>query len=641
MEEAISKINKSIGVTIRYILGILVVLSVSLKIEWYETVERDAGIVECFKEAYGNVQNVIWCIMFVALLFWMHKLFGSNDVLSTICKNKRVSIVSAVLAFLFASFEVVGNSLQKVGSFYILYGRKQYALMSILKFIGLFILFWLCLYTLYTFFLNRKTDMEETGGCRVLLKKKYVMLFLIICWLPYILIFYPCSTAGDTFDQIRQFFNKPVHEGLSFQWSTYYDMVKLISNDMLINQHHPVIHTFFIGICVYLGHILGNDNFGLFLYVVCQTIFTSFILSYILVDSSKLYIKEKYRKTLLLLYSFAPIFPVWIVTICKDSLHAPIFFLYVYILIKTSYNVNLCKSKSKEFLLITIVQLLLVLTKSTGMYVLILANFCFLIKRIKKRKVFLISVIIVCVVQSVILQGIVYPFFKISPGGGQEIWSVPCNQIGRYVKEYGDTIVREDGEIIDKVIYYEYCAEWYHEDNADHIKNSFRIDATTQEKIDFMRVWWKYFWKHPEVYIVACADLCYQYFYPQNEIMNPDNAMSVSYVVSEIEGFDFYNTGIFVKFLPGIVNIVNNLIRLPILGMLVSSGFYMWLLFILFGFRFLKNRKGSIIPYIPILIYILILIAGPRYLTRYALILFYTIPFLIATELSIIVPTDE
>ena len=242
--------------------------------------------------------------------------------------------------------------------------------------------------------------------------------------------------------------------------------------------------------------------------------------------------------------------------------------------------------------------------------------------------------VLVCFIQVIALQNIVYPLLKISPGGGQEMWSVPCNQIARYVKEYKNTISEEDSKVIDKLIYYDYLADWYHEDNADHIKNSFHINATVSEKIDFIKVWWKYFCMHPEVYIVACADLCYQYFYPQNILMNPDNAMGVSYVVTEIEGFEFYDCHVSDKFSHFVADLTNNLITIPLLGMFVSSGFYMWILFITLGLVFQIGKKGIIMPFVPILLYILILIVGPRYLTRYALILFYSVPILASITLS-------
>jgi len=57
------------------------------------------------------------------------------------------------------------------------------------------------------------------------------------------------------------------------------DTVELISEDVLLVDHHSVLHTLIVGMFIRVGRILFNsDNIGFFLYTTFQMVFTAWVL---------------------------------------------------------------------------------------------------------------------------------------------------------------------------------------------------------------------------------------------------------------------------------------------------------------------------------------------------------------------------
>lgn len=59
-------------------------------------------------------------------------------------------------------------------------------------------------------------------------------ILIILCWLIYIIAFYPTIITIDAYNQLKSFFNLKNY---------YSDSVVLLSESMLITNFHPVIHT--------------------------------------------------------------------------------------------------------------------------------------------------------------------------------------------------------------------------------------------------------------------------------------------------------------------------------------------------------------------------------------------------------------
>lgn len=122
---------------------------------------------------------------------------------------------------------------------------------------------------------------------------------------------------GDTGAQIRQWFNYP--NGTS-------DYLRLLNPNVLLNGHHPVVHTAIIGSCVQLGLSLFNSaNASLIIYTCTQFVITAACMAYSISSLRKLGVSLPVRGVILLFFAFMPMFSNYAALLTKDVLFADAF----------------------------------------------------------------------------------------------------------------------------------------------------------------------------------------------------------------------------------------------------------------------------------------------------------------------------
>lgn len=122
---------------------------------------------------------------------------------------------------------------------------------------------------------------------------------------------------GDTGAQIRQWFNYP--NGTS-------DYLRLLNPNVLLNGHHPVVHTAIIGSCVQLGLSLFNSaNASLIIYTCAQFVITAACMAYSISSLRKLGVSLPVRGVILLFFAFMPMFSNYAALLTKDVLFADAF----------------------------------------------------------------------------------------------------------------------------------------------------------------------------------------------------------------------------------------------------------------------------------------------------------------------------
>lgn len=137
---------------------------------------------------------------------------------------------------------------------------------------------------------------------------------LAIAWLPTFIAALPGLFMGDTGAQIRQWFNYP--NGTS-------DYLKLINPNVLLNGHHPVMHTALIGSCVQLGlSAFGSADGGVAIYTCIQYVISVACAAYSVSSLRKLGASLPVRAVVLGFFVFMPLFSNYAVLLTKDVLFA-------------------------------------------------------------------------------------------------------------------------------------------------------------------------------------------------------------------------------------------------------------------------------------------------------------------------------
>ena len=556
----------------------------------------------------------------VLLIYFIYKFYQKSTIIP---KKKSLKVLSLILAF----FMIFGNSFMCVGSTALIFKNIGYFLLSLIMYIGYYYLFLVLISYLFRF-LDKNNFSEENKEKKdnkfVAAFKKHPFLFslcfIVICWLPYIISYYPIILSPDPSFQIRQFF------GIR---TKYADYAILLDENVVMTNHHPVTHTMLLGGCLKLGTMIGNDNLGLFFYSIIQISVLASVLAFSIYYMQKMGLKTKYLIGVLLIYALVPMFPLYAMSGVKDVLFGAFIFLYFIFLH------NLVKTKCEgykwwNYLLIIILLILICLFRNNGIHVLILSlPFTLIIARKKWKQ---LLTVMVCVFGFYgVFDKVILPYYKITPGSIREMLSVPFQQTARLAKYHGDELTEEGIAAIDKILGYDDLAERYDPELADPVKNEFNKYATDEDLKEYFKVWFNGLIKHPGTYIEATMNNVYGFFYPEK---------TKWYVYYKFDdritenGFDYhYNS------LETSRNILSEYAvafpYIPGIGLISNIGFNVWIIFTLFAYAIYKKLYKNILVLAPALILILVCVVGPaNTYFRYALPFIFAMPFIIGVFLE-------
>ena len=369
-------------------------------------------------------------------------------VLSIINKEKlkELSKHKKVLVILFTIFMITGEIIDVTSNLAYLF-KPLYFILTIFKAIGYFYIFTNVL-KYVDYLVSKKHEFKMSKG---LIKRyeealndhpfktSFISIFLVIT--IFMIAFYPIVLSPDPAFQIKMYLNVPTKY---IRW--------VIQRDPNINMtnHHPILQTYLLGWALSIGRHLLNDNFGLFLYTITQSLIYSSCLACTIKFLKKHNINSKYILIITLLYMFVPMYPFYSVSAVKDTYYT-VFFIYFVLFL---YELVLNREKEIKVsyaILLFIISLFLCLFRQNGIYIILILFpiMCFYsINNIKKLSCVFFSILIViwC------FNNILIPCLGISDGSIREALSVPFQQTARLVKYHEDIISEEDKVIIDNVI---------------------------------------------------------------------------------------------------------------------------------------------------------------------------------------------
>ena len=554
------------------------------------------------------------------LIYFIYTFYQKSSIIS---KKKSLKIISLILAF----FMIFGNSFMNVGSTALIFKNIGFFLLSFIMYIGYYYLFLVIISYLFRFldknnFSQTKKEKKDNKFLKEFKKHPFLfsLCFIIICWLPYIISFYPIILSPDPSFQIKQFF------GIR---TKYADYAVLLDENVVMTNHHPVTHTILLGSCLKLGTLIGNDNLGLFCYSLIQIAILAGTLAFTIYYMNKMQINNKYLIVVLLLYGLIPMFPLYAMSGVKDVLFGAFIILYLIVihnLIKTK-GINY---KWWHYLLIILLLILICLFRNNGIHVIIL-SFPFLFFVVKNKWKELLLVFFIIIGFNSTFNNVILPYFKITPGSIREVLSVPFQQTARYVKYHADELNEEEIAVIDNILGIKDLAQRYDPELADPVKNKFNKYTTDEELKEYFKVWFKGLINHPGTYIEATMNNVYGFFYPEK------TKWYVYYKFDDritADGFNYhYNS------LNNARKVLSSLAvsfpYLPVIGLISNIAFNVWLILILLVYAIYKKMYSHILILLPALVLILVCVVGPaNTYFRYALPFIFAMPFIIATFLE-------
>lgn len=531
-------------------------------------------------EANFSETRIVWLFVYVFLFGMIQKAFAIRE--------KRLMIISSVLAILFSVFQVVGESI----TYYLsIDGLFAHFGITLLKLIGLCIAYDSCIATLFLKMANRKKEGEEKEFSFFTANRKSIFVvigILSVCWLPYFLKEFPGIIQPDSINQIKQAIGETV-----------------------LNRWHPVVHTLLIKIFVGIGNGLFHSmNAGVALYTIFQMLFMATIFSISIGYMAKKKVPIGMRIASLLYFAFCPGFPLLSISMLKDTLFAGMMVLLTIVFIEIMTNTeNFLKSKGKiigSVIIIVFTSLL----RNNALYMLILVTPFVLLykkgKRVQIGGILIGSIILVFGINFLIGHVFHIPREDAKTGlsGEVEMYSVPLQQMARVLVDHYEVVSKEEKEQIGKFFVDENFYKNYQEFLADPMKTAVSTEYFTEHKGEFIGLWFRLLGKYPGSYIDSFLCMTSGYFDPGES----RNSIGMGIFPNDlgIEAKPITN-GVFVNFVEELAKTQN----IPILGLFFNAGFVLWIILLLIGFHLYQKQYEICFVFLPIIGYLLTVLLGP------------------------------
>lgn len=315
--------------------------------------------------------------------------------------------------------------------------------------------------------------------------KIYFIIFLIIliCWLPYILTFFPGGIYSDTRESISQ----------------------AIGNSKL-NNHHPILYALLLRIFIKIGIQISSLQLGIELFTIFQVLAMAATCAYFVYWLYKKNITKGYLILVTLFFSLFRLIPLYAISLWKDTPFCIALFLYIIyiaeIIYKDARNLENMGGIIKYIILIFLVAFL----RNNGIYIVIFTTIILAFtyrKRIfnvlKEFAIISITQIIICI----IIQGPIYNYYKVNTKFVENL-GVLLQQVCYVIVNDGN-ITDNQIDFINNICEIEKIKQLYSPCIIDTIKwdESFNHNYLEEHKSEFIKVWFEIFIQNPQSYVKA------------------------------------------------------------------------------------------------------------------------------------------
>lgn len=490
--------------------------------------------------------------------------------------------------------------------------------------------------------------------------------FLLLCYLPVFLAYYPSVFAYDAEGQLYQV--------LAHDYST----------------HHPLIHTLFLGAFFRLGGLLGSYSLGMAVHSVVQMVLMAGIFAYTVLFLYKEGTGRVLRLLLLLFYGLFPANSVLAISTTKDVLFAGLVLCYVLEMYRQfsgrrtetgkQLKGNEEKEKRGEWVMLVLTGALLLLFRNNALYAMIAAfpvSFFLMGKtsmaknpaeessareknpgkfaaekssmesaqigkraHYSERKAYLLATVCMLFLFAVAAAGL-KGVLKAQNGSPREMLSVPLQQIARTRVEHEEELEPELRQELDQYVSSEWVFAAYHPHLADPVKSRAVIH---DNPAGFIKVWIRLGLRYPQTYIDAFLDNSVGLWFLEDqshaEIYGKGKESGFGYLSTDNRtmpaGFEIVED----SRLPGLRNFMEEIVSenryqdIPVLSMIFAPAFYWWLLVLYLASAVYQRNWRGMIPAVFLVMYYLTLLLSPAVLVRYMYPLMVSVPVLWGLQLG-------
>lgn len=444
----------------------------------------------------------------------------------------------------------------------------------------------------------RTNDSLFISKVKNIISSKYGILIMwvviLIFWSPYFLAYYPGIYGYDGPYQVSEF---------------------LTHN---ITTHHPVMHTFLLGMTV------GKGQYGLLIYSIIQMTFLSFAFAYLLVYLAKWSQSKTVFTISIIAFLVLPFYPIMALTTTKNVIFTGFFVILQVQIIRITKEKNYFKTLS-NILIFIVSSFFSMAFLRQFLYVFVVSIFImtFLLKE-NRRSLLLLSII--SVLTFLIYSGPISSMAHVINSSNdtvKESLSIPECQLSR-VAERHSNIAKSDLRSIKNYLpdYQKY--KYPFETISDPVKDTFNASLFKKSPVDFIELYLKMGREYPNEYVNAFCKITAPLWYPDmNNQTNPYEPYwethSLAVPPHETKKAHRQMLPAFRKYIDKFTN-QRTYEKIPIVSLFFSAGVPFFIMLIGFAQSIVKkDRQEALIFVIPIVFWLVLLFFSPVILLRYVL----------------------
>ena len=427
------------------------------------------------------------------------------------------------------------------------------------------------------------------------------MLIIFVCWLPYFILYYPGFIFGDSVDQIKQAIGTT---GFS--------------------NHHPFFHTLLIQICIKIGEMYSNLNFGCAIYTIFQMLYISYALSKIVEWLSQNRVPSIFLFMITIAYAVIPYFGQTSIAMWKDpSFGASLVLLTISMLEfnseESSVNKNKCLAKIGLF------ALLACLLRNNGIYAIVFTIFVALITNIyRKKSLKLVANLFAVICLYFVITGPVYSAFEVVPTEKVEKLGICINQMASVAASNDGIMSEKERNFMNNILPIEKYKKTYRPCAVDLLKWNPNFNSDYLNSPEFFKIYISMGLKNPRKYVCAWALMTFGYWAPNRWELNNDSG-----TLSKGNFNDVLVSGLPIKAVDPNALPDNFLYKVfTVQGSILSLGIVDWILLFSVLVMLLKHdTRGLIAISVSVGVMITLIIASPYwYWQRYGMAQYYLLP---------------
>ena len=524
--------------------------------------------------------------------------------------NRREKACAALLSLLFTIFMIIGKAQSA-------HPDLKYNALAVVLFWGYLPLF----YLISVFLMNtidfwaEKRDAGRGGRITEWLFEKHViagvMAVVILCRLPYLIAFYPCSMSWDGGAQICCYFG-----------------IEPFTN------HHPPLISYLYGTIAWYSREWNIPNIGMFTIPVMQTLLSAFAVAKVCEFYKRLRLPYWIRWGSLIYYAAFTVWCIFDMTVIKDTLYYPLTLLFVLQLLS-------CVIEGKFHPVRMILYgMLMMQTRNNGVFVVILTipvMLCF----VKGKRMKVLAATAVMLFLNTALNVWCYPALGVIPLEAKEdTYCILFQQTAKYGQDYPEDVTEEERALLNTIFDYEEMVEVYNPHLADWVKNCMKLseshsqDHTNKEfaavKKDYIKVWFAQFRRHPASYIKTFIECSYGYYYPEEKPYKEGMGVYDNDRNMLTKGMHPYRQIRWLRPVRLAFEQLSKIEYMPGIGLLCRCGFYTWCVLFAAMYLIAKKRYRLLTAVVPPFVNILVCLISPvNTCIRYAMPTMCMVPVLI------------